>query len=324
MSSKIHTRQTVLTGIFVSIGLILPYLTGHAFGIPGTILLPMHIPVLLCGLLCGPRYGILCGIATPFLSSLLLGMPVLYPMLPIMLLQLASVGFLSGLLYKRWKFHLYPALLLSMLTGWLVYGLTFSILLFGSGNPLRAPSALAAVVSGIPGTIIQLLLIPAILFLLKKYQLYPSELVVSPSSDSIIRAKSIIAQGSYSCVVIQNSTIVHTGNGRGVAPLIHLYQDHPELLSEAIVLDKIIGKAAAMILVLGGVSAVHGVTMSIAAKDYLTKHGIAVSYECLIDVIANRSRDGICSIERSVLDLEDPKEGLSCIQDTIKTLMAIG
>lgn len=323
MASRTQTQQTVLTGIFVAIGLVLPYLTAHAFGIPGTILLPMHIPVLLCGLLCGSRYGVLCGITTPLLSSLVLGMPVLYPMLPIMLLQLASIGFFSGLLYRRFKFKIYPTLLLSMVIGWFIYGLAFSGLLFADDAPLRAPSVLTAIMAGIPGSIIQLLLIPALLFALRKYRLIPSE-SLTHSSAALIQAKVLITQGSCGCVIIRNGTIVHTGKGRGVSPLIHLYEEKRELLFGSSVVDKIIGKAAAIILVLGGVSKVHGLTMSIAAKDYLTKHGIAVSYDRLIDVIANRNRDGICSVERSVLHLDDPAEGLSCIRNTIKQLMSTG
>lgn len=324
MASRTNTQRTVLTGIFVSIGLILPYFTAHAFGMPGSILLPMHIPVLLCGLLCGPRYGALCGIVTPLLSSLLLGMPVLYPMLPIMLLQLAAIGFLSGLLYARLHVPIYPALLLAMLAGWIVYGLTFAALLFGAAGQLRAPSVWTAIVAGVPGSVIQLILIPVILFALRKYRLLGMGEPPASADDSFRAAQALLEKGTYSCIVLQDGQMVHQGNGRGVAPLLHLYLDHPERMQGAVVLDKIIGKAAAMILVLGGVSKVHGVTMSMAAKEYLIKHGIAVSYDRLIDVIANRSRDGICSIERSVLDLEDPVEGLSCIQDTIKTLMSIG
>lgn len=86
--------------------------------------------------------------------------------------------------------------------------------------------------------------------------------------------------------------------------------------------DKLIGKAAAMILALGVVSGVYGITMSAAAKEHLTGRGVAVRYECLIDVIANQSRDGICPIEHCVLHLDNPTEGLSRIQDTIKQLMS--
>lgn len=319
-----HSKKVVLSGIFLVLGLLIPYFTAHAFGLPGNILLPMHIPVLLCGLLCGARYGLLCGIATPLLSSLLLGMPTAYPMLPIMLLQLAAMGFLSGLLYGQGKRNLYGSLAVSMLAGWFCYGVVFSMLLLASGNALRAPSVITALLAGIPGMAVQLLLIPSILFVLKHYRLLSTPSQAPASEDMIREASALIQAGSCGCVVIQDGKIVHMGTGRGVSPLILLYQEQVELLSRATVVDKIIGKAAAMLLVLGGVSKVHALTMSIAAKDYLTKHGIAVSYERLIDVIANRNRDGICSVERSVLALEDPAEGLVRMQEAIQALMRTG
>ena len=69
-----NTKKMVITALCMAIGIILP-ITLHAIPNAGSILLPMHIPVLLCGLICGPVYGVICGVMTPFLSSLLTGMP---------------------------------------------------------------------------------------------------------------------------------------------------------------------------------------------------------------------------------------------------------
>lgn len=324
MLSLKHTKKIVLTALFVTMGLIIPYITGHAFGIPGTVLLPMHISILLCGLLLGARLGALCGLITPLLSSLLTGMPSMYPMLPIMILQLMTMGLASGAVYHQLRVPLYPALLLTMVAGWTVYGLTFSAMLFVA-TELRAPSLLTAITTGIPGMFLQLLIIPPILLALKKYRLI--QLATAPSiscSDPCSKAKSKIMQGSCSCVVLRDGCILYKGKGQGVSPLLHLYLDQPEQLSGSLIVDKVIGKAAAILLVLGGVSSVHGMTMSIAAKDYLVAHEITVSYDRLIDVIANRSRDGICPMERSVLDVENPIEGLTRIQETVLRLMSVG
>ena len=81
-------QKLAITGLLLAIGIILPFATAHGIGIPGTVLLPMHIPVLLCGLLCGPAYGSGLGLVLPILNSLLTGMPVLYPMAPIMTAEL--------------------------------------------------------------------------------------------------------------------------------------------------------------------------------------------------------------------------------------------
>lgn len=320
MPSTRKTQAVVLTALFVTLGLIIPYVTGHAFGIPGTILLPMHIPILLCGLLFGTRLGALCGLMTPLLSSLLTGMPTMYPMLPIMMLQLTTMGLVSGTVYRRLRIPLYPALLLTMAAGWAVYGLTFSVMLLGAAE-LRAPSMLTAIVTGIPGMALQLLMIPPVLLGLKKYRLISSGVPSAiPETALCAKAKEMITQGSCSYVILREGSIVRQGVGPGVAPLLHLYLEQSEQFSGALVVDKVIGKAAAMLLVLGGVAGVHGMTMSVAAKDYLIAHDITVSYDRLIDVIANRSRDGICPMERSVLGLDDPAEGLARMQETLARL----
>ena len=322
MTSPRKTHAMVLTALFVTLGLIIPYVTGHAFGIPGTILLPMHLPVLLCGLLLGARLGALCGLVTPLLSSVLTGMPPMYPMLPIMMLQLTTLGLVSGMMYRRFRVPLYPALLIAIVAGWAVYGLTFSILLLRAAE-LRAPSMLTAITTGIPGMVVQLVLIPPILLVLKKYRLVPSNTPPEILETELFKkAKELVAQGSCSYVVLREGRISYRGEGEGVVPLLHLYLEKPEQLSGALIVDKVIGKAAAMILVLGGVSKVHGMTMSVAAKEYLTAHHITVSCDRLIDIIANRSRDGICPMERSVLELDDPAQGLARIQETLVRLAA--
>ena len=162
------TRRVVLGGLFAAFGVILPWFTSHAFGIAGIILLPMHIPVLLCGFLCGPLYGAACGIAVPVLSSLLTNMPAMYPMLPIMAAQLFVTGLAGGFLYGKLKLKIYISLPVSMICGWAVYGLAYSVLLLADSK-LQALSAAAAIIRGVPGIVIQLVLIPAVIIAVKKY-----------------------------------------------------------------------------------------------------------------------------------------------------------
>lgn len=143
---------------------------GHGFGIPGTLLLPMHIPVLLCGFICGPLYGAFCGAALPILNCLLTGMPTPFPMLPIMFFELTVYGLTSGLLLsktplRKSRFGIYAALPISMICGRIAYAATFYSLLLATGQ-LKALTVSAAIVTGIPGIIIQLLIIPPIILML--------------------------------------------------------------------------------------------------------------------------------------------------------------
>ncbi len=164
---KSNTARLTVASLLVVVGIILPYFTGHAFGIPGNVFLPMHLPVLLCGFLCGPMLGLAAGIVTPLLSSLLTGMPAAFPMLPIMLGELACYGLCSGLFYQKLKWNRYLALLASMLCGRVVYGIIFTILFQLNGGMLKALTVQAAVVAGVPGIIVQIIVLPIILQVLR-------------------------------------------------------------------------------------------------------------------------------------------------------------
>jgi len=159
------TASLVYTAFFVMLGVLVPFLTAHAFGIPGIFMLPMHFPVLLCGFLLGPKKGFVCGLLSPLLSSLLTGMPVFYPMLPIMIIELPLYGLMAGLLYKVLKLPIPIALAFSMIIGRVGYGIMFAIL-FAFNPYLRALTVWGAILTGLPGIVVQLYLIPAILYAL--------------------------------------------------------------------------------------------------------------------------------------------------------------
>ena len=134
------------------------------------------------------------------------------------------------------------------------------------------------------------------------------------------KALDLIKDGNVSCVVIRGGEIIHTADGRGVSPLLKLYGGEPDKLNGSFVVDKIIGKAAAMLLVLGGVQKAYGEIMSVFAKEYLTERKITVEYGVCVDMISDRVGNGICPIEQSVMDEDDPEKGLVKILDTLKKL----
>lgn len=173
-ASTTKTKQLILAGLFLALGLILPFATAQIPEI-GNKLLPMHIPVLLCGFLCSARLGLLVGFVTPLLRSVLFGMPIMFPMAVSMAFELAAYGFLAGLLYHllpRKNISIYIALILSMLCGRVVWGIA-SYLLFGlSGTTFTWQFFVAgAFLNAIPGIIIQLLLIPIIILATERYRL---------------------------------------------------------------------------------------------------------------------------------------------------------
>ncbi len=171
-TKNINLINTLLSAMFISIGLILPFFTGQIQQI-GNMLLPMHIPVMLCGLICGWQYGLAVGLILPCFRSLLFGMPTIYPSAIAMSFELATYGFVIGLLFgrSRWKclFSLYKALLAAMIAGRIVWGVAMTGLLAFDGNRFTfAVFLTGGFLNAIPGIILQLVLIPAIMLLLKR------------------------------------------------------------------------------------------------------------------------------------------------------------
>ncbi len=165
-----NLHKLTLSAMFLAIGLILPFVTGQIQQI-GNMLLPMHIPVLLCGLICGWQYGLAVGVVLPLLRSAIFSMPLFFPSAVAMAFELGTYGFVIGFLYgrSRWKCirSLYRAMLTAMFLGRVVWGLVMIVLMGMNGTSFTMKAFLAgALLNAIPGIIIQLILIPCIMLAL--------------------------------------------------------------------------------------------------------------------------------------------------------------
>lgn len=165
-------RKITLSAMFMALGMVLPFLTGQIQQF-GNMLLPMHLPVFLCGLICGWRYGAAVGLMLPLLRSAIFGMPVPYPNAVAMAFELSAYGLVAGLLYgcskRKSVRELYLAMLVAMLAGRVVWGIAEVVLLGISGSAFTWQMFFAGAFSNaIPGIVIQLTLIPAIMCALNK------------------------------------------------------------------------------------------------------------------------------------------------------------
>lgn len=173
MSSKHkNLRQLILAAMFLALALALPFLTGQIPQV-GSALCPMHIPVLLCGFFCGPWYALAVGLVAPLLRFALFGMPPLMPTGIAMCFELATYGFVSGLLYKLLpgkKVFTYVTLIAAMLAGRIIWGIA-RVILAGLAQSEFAWTAFlsGAFVNAIPGIILHILLIPVLVITLKRY-----------------------------------------------------------------------------------------------------------------------------------------------------------
>lgn len=165
-------RKMVLAAMFMALGLVLPFVTGQIPQI-GKMLSPMHIPILLCGFVCGWQYGLIVGFITPLLRSVTFGIPILFPSAVGMAFELATYGAVAGAVYVLFKKKNLPAiyvtLITAMLCGRVVWGLA-SIVLYGiQGKQFTVELFLAgAFIKAVPGIILHLILIPVIVFALER------------------------------------------------------------------------------------------------------------------------------------------------------------
>ncbi len=161
--------------MFFALGLLLPFLTGQIPQI-GNMLLPMHLPVFLCALICGWQYALPMAAALPLLRSLMFGMPPIYPTAVAMAFELATYAFVTGFVYSRFKkqniVKVYISLVAAMIAGRIVWGIAQLILLGIKGNTFTFSAFISgAFLTAFPGIILQLLLIPGIMLALDKMKL---------------------------------------------------------------------------------------------------------------------------------------------------------
>lgn len=163
---KNNVIDLAAAALCVALGILIPSVF-HLFGQAGATFCPMHIPVIICGMVCGWKYGGLCGLIVPLLSFLIIGMPPIYPTGVSMMLELCAYGVLAGLLYKR--FNVFISLIGAMIGGRVIYGLT-NLILMGLANTTYSIRTFltAAFVTALPGIVIQLIFIPALIVLLEQ------------------------------------------------------------------------------------------------------------------------------------------------------------
>ena len=169
MNKNNHLRNMILAGLFLALAYVMPFLTGQIAAI-GAMLCPLHIPVLLCGFICGWPWGLAVGFTAPLLRSLTLSMPPLFPTAICMAFELASYGAIAGLMHRllpRKKPYIYCSLVMAMLVGRIIWGIAMFVCIGVNGGSFTLTAFLAgAFTNAIPGIIVQLILIPILVMIL--------------------------------------------------------------------------------------------------------------------------------------------------------------
>ena len=168
------TREKVLTLVYagscMALCLILPFFTGQIPQV-GAALSPMHIPALLTGFLCGPWWGLAVGFISPLLRMTIFGMPPFLTAVR-MSFELAAYAFVAGLLFQKLpkkRISIYIALIAAMIIGRVIWGIVSVLILGISGQSFTWTAFITgAVLSAVPGIVLQIILVPVIVMALTK------------------------------------------------------------------------------------------------------------------------------------------------------------
>ena len=163
--------KMILAALFLALAYVMPFLTGQIPEI-GAMLCPLHIPVLLCGFICGWSWGLTVGFIAPLFRSLTLGMPPLFPTAVCMAVELAAYGLIVGLMHKMLPKKvpfIYCSLITAMIVGRIVWGMAMLVCMGIKGGAFTFSAFIAgAFLNAIPGIIIQIVLVPIIVVVLQK------------------------------------------------------------------------------------------------------------------------------------------------------------
>lgn len=174
MKQRRLTLKMIISALMLALAYVLPFLTGQIPEV-GSMLCPMHIPVLLCGFICGWLWGLAVGFTAPLLRSLTLGMPPLFPSAVCMAFELAVYGAIAGLMHRllpKKRGYIYLSLIVAMLAGRIVWGIAMLVCLGITGGTFTFSAFIAgAITNAVPGIILQIILIPLLIMLIERKKL---------------------------------------------------------------------------------------------------------------------------------------------------------
>lgn len=130
--------------------------------------------------------------------------------------------------------------------------------------------------------------------------------------NSLEAAKKALAEGGYTCVVASGGKVIFTSNDRGVKPLVeYCHRFGKDRREDAALADKVIGRAAALLAILSGITELYARVLSVSALEELKAAGIPAGCETMAEAIRNRAGTGLCPMERLSQGVTTPEEMLA-------------
>ncbi|MDY2996828.1 MAG: DUF1893 domain-containing protein [Faecalimonas sp.] len=140
-------------------------------------------------------------------------------------------------------------------------------------------------------------------------------------NDRLEQAVALLKEEQASCVIWIDGKEPILSQEIGIKPLMKELRKEQFAFEHGVIADKVVGKAAALMAILGGAEAVYGQVMSENAENMLKKYGIAYAYEQKVPYIENRTKTGQCPLEEAVNSVDNPKEAFEVLEETITGLM---
>ena len=182
--------------------------------------------------------------------------------------------------------------------------------------------AVQAAVTGLSGIAVQIVVLPPLVKLFEK-STFAHQLGLRTDKNALLReAKKLLQSEGCTLAVVFAGGGRFTSDGKGVRPLLECIDRYGAALRGAAVADRVTGRAAALLYAGAGVTAVYAAVLSREAEEALKQHGIQIEADTLVPRIVNRTGDGLCPMETSVLGISDPAEARKAIERRLAELTA--
>ena len=135
---------------------------------------------------------------------------------------------------------------------------------------------------------------------------------------NIYELKDILLKKNHTIVIYKSDASVVVSDDRGVTPLMKLLNEDKEQLRDSMIADKVIGKAAALLMVYGKVKEIFTPTISVPAIEVFKNHNVKITYDKIVERIINRKGDGLCPMETLCLNTDNPEEAFFKVNEFIK------
>ncbi|MEM1606862.1 MAG: DUF1893 domain-containing protein [Candidatus Bathyarchaeia archaeon] len=133
-------------------------------------------------------------------------------------------------------------------------------------------------------------------------------------------AKRELKKKNLALVIVKDGSVIYKSSLKGLLGLIEAIDSLGDLIFSSSVADKIVGRAAALLLAYFHAKEVYADILSVRGFNTLMKYDVRVEYDKLVPEIMDRCGHDICPFERLSLTIESPSEAYVKIKKYVESL----